>query len=132
MYKEIAMTKKQLRALSRAETEILALLWGLGKGAVQDVCDILPSKRQIAYATVQTLLRRLESKGYVTHEVKGKAYVFRPSIKREEVIKRTVGDFVDRLFGGDPVPLLLHLANHSGLNPADVKRLKKLLEREES
>ena len=123
------MPRKSLPALSPAETEILRLIWQLGSGTVQQVCDKLPPKRQIAYATVQTLLRRLERKGYITHETKGKAHVFSPAAEREEVIKRTVGDFVDRLFGGDPVPLMLHLANHSRLDAEDIKRLRKLIEK---
>ena len=123
------MPRKSLPALSPAETEIIRLIWQLGSGTVQDVCGKLPRRRQIAYATVQTLLRRLERKGYVTHETKGKAHVFSPAAEREEVIKRTVGDFVDRLFGGDPVPLMLHLANHSRLDAEDIKRLRKLIEK---
>ena len=122
------MPRKSLPALSPAETEILRLIWQLGSGTVQQVCDKLPPKRQIAYATVQTLLRRLERKGYITHETKGKAHVFSPAAEREEVVERTVGDFVDRLFGGDPVPLMLHLANHSCLDAEDIKRLRKLIE----
>ena len=126
------MSKKLLPALSPAETEILRLIWQLGRGTVQQVCDNLPSRRHIAYATVQTLLRRLEKKGYVSHEAEGKAYVFSPAAKREEVIRRTVGDFVDRLFGGDPMPLMLHLANDSKLDADEIKRLKKLIGKEKS
>ena len=59
--------------LSPAETEILRLVWELGAGTVQQVCEKLPPDREIAYATVQTLLRRLEKKGYVSHTVQGKA-----------------------------------------------------------
>ncbi len=121
------MTTRRLSALSPAETEILRLVWQLGRGTVQDICNKLPPKRRIVYATVQTLLRRLEKKGYVTHEAKGKAHLFRPAAKREQVIRRTVGDFVDRLFGGDPIPLILHLAKHSDLDADDIKRLKELV-----
>jgi BlaI family transcriptional regulator, penicillinase repressor len=122
------MAKKALSAVSPAETEILQLVWRLGSATVQDVCDALPEKRAVTYATVQTLLRRLEKKGYVKHDVDGKAHRFSPAAKQEDVIRRTVSDFVNRLFGGDPVPLLLHLADHSKLNDEDVKRLKKLIE----
>jgi BlaI family transcriptional regulator, penicillinase repressor len=122
------MTGKLLPAVSPAETEILRLVWRLGTATVQDVCDALPKERTVAYATVQTLLRRLKKKGYVRHEVQGKAHLFCPTVKREDVIRRTVGDFVDRLFGGDPVPLMMHLADHSKLKGADIQRLKKLIE----
>ena len=123
------MAKKSLPALSPAETEILRFVWQLEPATVQEICDSLPKDRSIAYATVQALLRRLEKKGYVQHEVQGKAHLFSAAVKREQVIKRTVGDFVERLFGGDPLPLMLHLADQSDLNADDIDELKKLIER---
>ena len=121
------MTKKVLPAISPAETEILRLLWQSGKATVQDICDHLPASREITYATVQTLLRRLEKKGYIKHCLKGKAHEFYPAIKSESVIKRTVGDFVDRLFGGDPVPLVQYLAEHGKISTKDIDQLKNLV-----
>jgi BlaI family penicillinase repressor len=121
------MTQKKLRALSPSETEILRLVWQLDKATVQDVCDKLPAKRKIAYATVQTLLRRLEKKGYLKHYLQGKAHVFVPAVKREHVVKRSVGDFLDRLFGGDPVPLMQYLAKHGKINSDDIEELKRLI-----
>ena len=123
------MTRKNLPALSPSETEILRLVWQLEKATVQEVCDKLPSKRKIAYATVQTLLRRLEKKGYLKHRVRGKAHVFHASAKREHVIKKSVGDFLDRLFGGDPIPLMQYLAEHSDIDADDIERLKQLVDK---
>jgi predicted transcriptional regulator len=123
------MTKRILSPISPAETEILRLVWQLGKATVQQICDSLPATRKIAYATVQTLLRRLESKGYLKHRVRGKAHVFFPAVKRQAVIKRSVSYFLDKLFGGDPVPLMQYLAEHSKIGADDIKRLQKLIRR---
>ena len=120
------MTQKKLPALSPSETEILRLVWQLDKATVQDVCNKLPAKRKIAYATVQTLLRRLEKKGYLKHHIRGKAHVFFAAVKSENVIKRSVNDFLDRLFGGDPVPLMQYLAEHGKIDAGDIKKLKRL------
>ncbi len=120
------MTQKKLPAVSPSETEILRLVWQLDKATVQDVCNKLPAKRKIAYATVQTLLRRLEKKGYIKHRIRGKAHVFFAAVKSEHVIKRSVGDFLDRLFGGDPVPLMQYLAEHGKIDAGDIKKLKRL------
>jgi predicted transcriptional regulator len=121
------MTQKKLPALSPSETEILRLVWQLAKATVQDVCDKLPARRKIAYATVQTLLRRLEKKGYLKHYLQGKAHVFIPAVKREHVVKRSVSDFLDRLFGGDPIPLMQYLAKHGKINSDDIEELKRLI-----
>src|SRR3982751_1551029 len=127
LYEKQSMPKKTSPPLSPAETEILRLVWQLEPATVQDICQAHSIDRSLAYATVQTMLRRLEKKGYIQHEVQGKAHVFSAAVKRDDVIKRTVGDFVHRLFGGDPLPLMLHLADHSELRAADIKRLKKLI-----
>ena len=120
------MTQKKLPALSPSETEILRLVWQLDKATVQDVCNKLPAKRKIAYATVQTLLRRLEKKGYIKHRIRGKAHVFFAAVKSENVIKRSVNDFLDRLFGGDPIPLMQYLAEHGKIDADDIEKLKRL------
>ncbi len=120
------MTKKKLPALSPSETEILRLVWQLDKATVQEVCNKLPAKRKIAYATVQTLLRGLEKKGYVKHRIRGKAHVFFAAVKSENVIKRSVNDFLDRLFGGDPIPLMQYLAEHGKIDAGDIEELKRL------
>jgi predicted transcriptional regulator len=120
------MTQKKLPALSPSETEILRLVWQLDKATVQEVCNKLPAKRKIAYATVQTLLRRLEKKGYLKHRIRGKAHVFFAAVKSENVIKRSVNDFLDRLFGGDPIPLMQYLAEHGKIDAGDIEKLKRL------
>jgi len=126
------MAKKTLVPLSGAETEILRLVWEKGSATVQNVCDALPARRTITYATVQTLLRRLEKKGYVRHETAGKAHVFAPAVKPDDVISRAVGAFLDKLFGGDPVPLMQYLAKHDKITADDVEELKQLTAKSDS
>ena len=123
------MVRENLPALSPSETEILRLVWQLNRATVQDVCEKLPAKRKITYPTVQTLLRRLEKKGYLKHAVNGRAHVFAAAVKRENVVKRSVGDFLDRLFGGDPIPLMQYLAEHGKINADDIEKLKRLTDR---
>jgi len=120
------MVKRRPPAVSPAETEILRIVWQLGRATVQNVRAKLPAKRKITYATVQTLLRRLEKKGYLKHEARGKAHVFFAAVKSEDVIKRSVSDFLDRLFGGDPVPLMQYLAEHGKIDADDIEDLKEL------
>jgi len=114
--------------MSPAETEILRLVWQRGEATVQQIHGALPAGRKVAYKTVQTLLRRLEEKGYLTHKTEGKAHVFCPAVKREAVVKRTVLDFLDRLFGGDPRPLMHFLAQEGRIDAKDVEELRKLID----
>jgi len=122
----IDMAKRKRPAMSPAETEVLRLVWELKESTVQQVYDSLPNNRKVTYVTVATLLRRLEEKGYLKHRVRGKAFVYVAAAKKEEVIKKTIGDLVQRLFGGNPVPLIQHLALHSEISDEDIEKLKEL------
>ncbi len=124
------MTQEKLIPLSPAETEILRIVWELDSATVQDVCDALPQHRTIAYATVQTLLRRLEKKGYLAHKARGKAHVFYAQVRQKDVIGTAVRSFVDRLFGGDAVPLVQYLAENRDITKEDISRLQSILETE--
>jgi predicted transcriptional regulator len=124
--RRIEMTKRKRPAMSPAETEVLRLVWESEKATVQQVYDALPANRKVTYLTVATLLRRLEEKGYLKHRVRGKAFVYIPAAKKEEVISRTISDLVQRLFGGNPVPLMQHLALHSEISEEDIDRLRDL------
>lgn len=126
------MTDQPLTPLSPAETEILRLVWERKKATVQDICDSLPPERNITYATVQTLLRRLEKKGYLTHSVQGRAHIFEPVAEQQEVIGSAVKSFLDRLFGGDPVPLIQYLAEHDKITREDLEKLRNILDQNKS
>ena len=120
------MAKSKRPAMSPAETEVLRLVWQCQEATVQHVYEALPGNRKVTYVTVATLLRRLEEKGYLKHHVQGKAFIYVAAAKQEDVIRRTIGDLVERLFGGNPVPLMQHLAQHSGITDEDIERLKEL------
>jgi len=122
------MTQNNLTPLSPSETEILRLVWELECPTVQAVCDALPDHRDIAYATVQTLLRRLEKKGYLAHKIQGKAHVFHAKVQQKDVIGSAVKSFVDRLFGGDAVPLVQFLAENKDITKEDIGHLNRILE----
>jgi len=126
------MTLTSLSKLSPAETEILALVWELGEGTVHEVYEKLSVKKPAAYTTVQTLLRRLEKKGYLKHRSRGKAHQYYACVKKDDVVSRAVNDFVNRLFGGDPVPLLLHMAEKGDICPEDLEKLKELVDKTNS
>jgi BlaI family penicillinase repressor len=125
------MAKNKRPAMSPAETEVLRLVWQAKEATVQQVYDTLPPNRQVTYVTVATLLRRLEQKGYLRHRVRGKAFIYLPAAKKEDVVRRTISDLVERLFGGNPVPLMQHLAQHSGISDEDIERLKELAKKKQ-
>jgi BlaI family transcriptional regulator, penicillinase repressor len=123
------MVDKKLKSMSPTETKILRLVWELNEATVQQIRDQLPPEKKIAYNTVQTLLSRLEQKGYLKHRIEGKAHVYVPAVKQKDVIKTTVGDFLSRLFGGDPKPLVQFLAEDGKIDEEDINRLRELIKK---
>ena len=125
------MARSKRPAMSPAETEVLRLVWESKEATVQQVYDALPPNRQVTYVTIATLLRRLEEKGYLRHRIRGKAFIYLPAAKKEDVVRKTISDLVERLFGGNPVPLMQHLAQHSGITDEDIERLKELTKKKQ-
>jgi len=117
------------KPLTPLELEIMKVLWDGGPANVQAVQQNLG--RDLAYTTVQTMLNILCRKGHVKRTLKQKAYVYRPAISHKDVVKQTIGDVVDRLFGGSTTNLVMSLVETKQLKREDVDRLRELLDAEE-
>ena len=113
--------------LSKAEMEMARIVWDRGRATVREVHAALPAGRKIDYKTVQTFLRRLESKGYLKAARDGRSIVYSPRIRPGKVIRDAVADFVRRLFGGEALPLVEHLIAQHELSAAEIRKLKKIL-----
>ncbi len=122
-----AMTQRA--PLSKGETEVARLLWELGEATVRQVHDALPADRKIDFTTVQTYLRRLDAKGYVRAWLVGRTRVYAPLVKRKTVIRETVDDLIQRLFGGRTLPLMRHLIEERGIGEKELAELRQLLDR---
>lgn len=116
-------------ALSRGELEVARVLWELGQASVRDVHQSFPPSRGIDFATVQTYLRRLETKGYVQSKSEGRAKIYRPKVKPRTVIRETIDDLVDRLFAGETLPLVRHLIEDRKIGEQEIAELRELLDR---
>jgi BlaI family transcriptional regulator, penicillinase repressor len=83
------------------ELEALKLLWMRGKATVRELYgELRPKDGELAYTTVLSLLQTMEQKGLVRHEAVGKAYVYYPEARREQVFRGLAGGFLDQVFDG--------------------------------
>ena len=115
--------------LSKGEMEVARVLWELGEATVRRVHEAFPPDRGVDFTTVQTYLRRLHAKGYVRTWLEGRTRVYAPSVKPKTVIRETVNDLVDRLFGGETMPLMRHLIEERGIGEEELAVLRRLLDR---
>jgi BlaI family penicillinase repressor len=114
--------------LNPQELAIMKVVWRTGRATVRDVYEALREKRTIAYTTVMTMMRILDDKGYLEKELVDRAYVYRPTKARQQVVGAMVKDFVDRVFDGASESLLVHLAKDSRLTPKQRQALEKLVD----
>ncbi len=116
------------RRLTRYELELMDVLWTLGQGTVQDVCNNL--SRELAYTTVMTTLNLLASRKKVLSRVKeGRAYIYKPTVSREDVSRSILTDLKAVLFGKHLPSLVLNLMVESETNENDAAILREALER---
>lgn len=116
-------------ALSRGEMEVARVLWQLGPAGVRTIHEKMNADKPIDFATVQTYLRRLESKGYAASKLEGRSRIYSAKTRPKTVIRDTVNDLVDRLFGGDTMPLVRHLIEERGIDTDDLQTLRAMIDR---
>ena len=123
------MARKQSPALTDAEAQVMAVLWRLEKASVGEVVTAMNEARAVTYSTVQTILRILETKGYVTHAKVARAFVYEPVVDEHQARRRALRHLVSRLFEGSPSLLVLNVLEDEEIDPAEREQLKKLIER---
>lgn len=113
--------------LTRYELEIMDVVWRLGEATVHEVCDGLT--RPLAYTTVMTTLSLLEGKKKVLERSKrGRSFVYRPIVSRDEVSRSILTDLKEVLFGNSVPSLVLNLMSDESVTADDVARIRKALQ----
>ena len=115
-------------ALSKGEMEVARVLWEIGPAAVREIHEAVLKERECDFATVQTYLRRMEAKGYATSKLEGRVRIYAAKARPKTVIRDSVDDLVERLFGGETMPLVRHMIEERGIEAADIAELRKLVD----
>jgi BlaI family penicillinase repressor len=118
-------------SISESEWEVMTLVWAAAPVAAAELVDQLSRKRGWAARTTRTLLERLVAKGALTYEQDGKRYLYRPAITMAECVRRESRCFLDRVFGGKPAAMLVHLVRETPLTPDEIADLRRLLKQKE-
>lgn len=114
---------EDFKELTKAEEQIMQELWEMERGFVKDIIDKLPEPKP-AYNTVSTIVRILETKGFVTHESFGKSHQYLPRISKEEYKKGITGKLLNNYFDNSPKSMLSYFLEE---NKLDVKELDDIL-----
>ena len=115
--------KKKQPALSPLENAVMRIVWDDQPVTAEDVREKMDGTHGLKASTVRTLLRRLEEKGYVTHDVDGRTYVYRAVVEQTNVAASAVRSIVDKFCSGSVENLLVGLVDDKQISPERLKEL---------
>ena len=125
------MARKPSATLTDGELRLMRVLWRHGPSTVAAIVEAVNDASPPAYNTVQTMMRILERKGFVSHRKNGRAFVFEALVDESCAQKSAIRHVLDRFFDNSPGTLVLSLLEHEDVPDAEVRQLRELIQRHE-
>ncbi len=118
---------KQLQTLTKAEEEVMQIIWQLDRCLVKDIIEKLGDP-DMPHSTISSVVRILEKKGFVDHKAYGKTYEYFPVITKEAYAQHGVTSLMEKYFGGSPRKLVSFLVQSEDINLKELNDLMKTLD----
>ena len=126
----INTSKVRLKNLGEVEQIVMDYVWSRGPSTSEECREALASSRPMKDSTIRTVLRRLEEKGYLTHAIEGRTFIYKARNAQQNVAIRAVKGIIDRFCGGSAEMLVLGMVDSAVLNRKQLERLaRKIAER---
>ncbi len=116
-----------MATLTKRELDLMSVIWDRGSATITEVLEDLPD--DIAYSTVMTVMRTLESKGHVRHEQEGKAYRFYPLTEPDDAADTALGRIVNKVFHGSRELVINRLVSDEDISADEIRRIKENLDK---
>ncbi len=118
------MPPRRSNTLTEAELRLMRLLWQRGESSVSELVAAMPEDAPLAYTSVLTTIRILETKGYVKHRQEGRAFLYTPCVAEEDASRNEIRNVMGRFFGDSRERLLLALLGEEDVSARELDRLK--------
>ncbi|MES2702924.1 MAG: BlaI/MecI/CopY family transcriptional regulator [Bacteroidota bacterium] len=118
---------KAVPTLTKAEEEVMHIIWQLERCLVRDIIEKLGDP-DMPHSTISSVVRILEKKGFVTHKAYGKTHEYYPAISKEEYAQHGVKSLMEKYFGGSPKKLVSFLVQQENMNLKELNDLLKTLD----
>ncbi len=122
---------RQIKNMGEVEQLVMDYVWTHGPSTAESCREALAASRPMKDSTIRTVLRRLEEKGYLSHETEGRTFIYKASDARQNVAVRAVKGIIDRFCGGSAEQLLLGMVDNAVLSRKDLQRLAHKINQEE-
>jgi predicted transcriptional regulator len=126
------MAKADSSPLTEAQREIMEVVWDRGEVTVSEVREALVQRRELARNTVQTMIVRLEEKGWLKHREEGRTFIYSANRPRTVSLGAKVAQFVDRFFAGSPDEMVTALMEYRSLSPEEANRIRAMIDEAEA
>jgi BlaI family transcriptional regulator, penicillinase repressor len=117
--------------ISDSEWEVMNVVWSRAPVAASEIVAVLSAKNGWHSRTIRTLLDRLVKKKALVYEVDGKRYLYRAKVLMDVCVRQASQGFLQRVFGGEPGSMLIHLVQHAELSDQEIAQLKRILSEKE-
>jgi len=121
------MPKSKVYRLGDLQLKIMKVLWLQAEVTVGDVHQTLVREGEWAYTTIATMLRKMEARGLVRHRLHERKFLYRPTVRAEEVTQGISSHFIDRLFEGSLADMVAHLLTTRQVSREELTRLEALI-----
>jgi predicted transcriptional regulator len=121
------MPRKPSQELTEAELRLMNVLWDRGPATVGAIADAVGTNPPLAYNSVLTTLRILETKGFVSHTKQSRAFIYEPVVDREQASGGAVRHLLTRFFNDSPALLMANLLKDERIRKRDLDKLRQLL-----
>ena len=121
------MAKKRA-PLSNGETVVASALWRLKSASLGEIHEEVIRNQAMEYSTVQSYIRRLETKGYVKSKKVGRNNIYSSKADPQRVIGQTLDQMLKQMFAGDAIPIFRHLIRERGISDAEMIELRQMLD----
>jgi BlaI family transcriptional regulator, penicillinase repressor len=122
---------KEMKELTKAEDQVMQILWQIGKGFVKDIIEQMPEPKP-AYNTVSTIVRILETKGFISHKAYGKTHEYAPTISKEKYTKFYLNNLIKGYFNGSFQNLVSFFAKENRISAGDLEKILEELKKTKS
>ncbi len=118
-----------MKSLTKAEEDVMQILWEIERGFVKDIIEQIDGKKP-AYNTISTIVRILETKGFISHESFGKSHQYYPLISKEDYRKQVFSKMKKTYFGGSIEKLVSFFVKEENISLDDLNGIIKSMEEE--
>lgn len=120
---------ESMQELTRAEEEVMQILWKMGKGFVNEVLEHFPEPKP-AYNTVSTIIRILEKKGFIGHRAFGKAHQYYPLVLKQDYTRQFMGNFMKGYFDNSYRKMVSFFSGDESITVKEMEEIRKIIDQQ--